>query len=289
MRLLSTILWAALALVCLATDVSAHEYNVCPPVTCQQERQWSYVYMLTDIKEAKDLKDLTEEQTVELQQGLKELSYYKDGEVDGIVGPKTYKAWREWKDNNYLGNPKTIGPASVRKFLSLVDEQDRQRTELDDPNKQEIIDHVIKTANDMGLTKTEQHAYILATIEHETNGTFEPVREAYWLSEQWRRDNLRYYPYYGRGYVQLTWRENYKKYEAITSEPLVDEPDRVMEPGTAVFILVHGFRYGTFTGHGLREFINDDKVDYYRARQCINKMDKANKIAQLARQWEDRL
>ena len=49
-------------------------------------------------------------------------------------------------------------------------------------------------------------AYGLATAWWETNKTMQPVREAYWLSEAWRKPNLRYYPHYGRGYVQLTWK-----------------------------------------------------------------------------------
>lgn len=53
----------------------------------------------------------------------------------------------------------------------------------------------------------------IATIAIETAHTFKPVREAFWLddqlgherAEQWRANNLRYYPYYGRGHIQLTW------------------------------------------------------------------------------------
>lgn len=32
-------------------------------------------------------------------------------------------------------------------------------------------------------------AYVLATAKWETNHTMKPVREAYWLSEDWRRKN----------------------------------------------------------------------------------------------------
>ena len=35
-------------------------------------------------------------------------------------------------------------------------------------------------------------AYALATASHETAHTMQPVREAFWLSENWRRANLRY-------------------------------------------------------------------------------------------------
>jgi hypothetical protein len=51
-------------------------------------------------------------------------------------------------------------------------------------------------------------AYVLATTEWETDHTFKPVREAFWKDEAWRQVNLRYYPYYGRGYMQLTWEDN---------------------------------------------------------------------------------
>ncbi len=54
-------------------------------------------------------------------------------------------------------------------------------------------------------------AYALATACHETAYTMQPVREAFWLSENWRRTHLRYYPFYGRGYVQLTWKANYER------------------------------------------------------------------------------
>ena len=57
-------------------------------------------------------------------------------------------------------------------------------------------------------------AYALATAFHETNGTMQPVREAYFLkgnAEAWRKAHLRYYPWYGRGFVQLTWQRNYQR------------------------------------------------------------------------------
>ena len=34
-----------------------------------------------------------------------------------------------------------------------------------------------------GLTLKVQIAYVLATVEWETNNTFRPVREAYWMPE----------------------------------------------------------------------------------------------------------
>jgi hypothetical protein len=44
-------------------------------------------------------------------------------------------------------------------------------------------------------------AGVVATTKIETASTFEPVREAFWVGEAWRKENLRYWPYYGRGYL----------------------------------------------------------------------------------------
>jgi predicted chitinase len=133
-----------------------------------------------------------------------------------------------------------------------------------------------------GIGLKTQIAYVLATVEHETNGTFKPVREAYWMPEWFRKRRLRYYPYYGRGYVQLTWDYNYRRYGEILGIPLVSQPDRAMEPAIACFILVHGFKHGIFTGRKITDYIRQGKTDFVGARRCINGKDKAVKIAGIA-------
>ena len=130
-----------------------------------------------------------------------------------------------------------------------------------------------------GYTDTRWLAYILATTHHETNKTFQPVREAYWLSEAWRKSNLRYYPYYGRGYVQLTWDYNYKKQGEKYNLPLVSQPDLVMLPDVAAKILIHGSVAGDFTGKKLGDYFNDKVDDPISARRVINGTDKASLIS----------
>ena len=130
--------------------------------------------------------------------------------------------------------------------------QDSKIIKVDQNN---IIDSIRKSANSFGLTEKTQHAYIIATAFWETGRTFKPVKEAYWLSETWRRNNLRYCPYYGRGYVQLTWKFNYEKYSKILGLDLVNNPDKVMEPDISMFILCHGFKHGVFTGKKLEDYV----------------------------------
>ena len=137
-----------------------------------------------------------------------------------------------------------------------------------------------------GVTDEKQIEYVLATVEHETNNTFMPVKEAYWLSEGWRKRHLRYYPYFGRGYVQITWKKNYKKFSDLLGLDLVDNPDLALEPDVAIDILVIGMRDGLFTGKKLSDFSHNDGFDFVHARKIINGMDKAIHVAVLAHNYD---
>ena len=131
-----------------------------------------------------------------------------------------------------------------------------------------------------------QAAYVLATAFWETARTMEPVREAFWMSERWRETNLRYYPWYGRGYVQLTWKQNYERAGRELDLDLTTDPDAVMVPNTASRILVLGCRDGWFTGKALSDYITLSLSDFIGARKIVNGMDKAETIAALARGYD---
>jgi len=149
--------------------------------------------------------------------------------------------------------------------------------------RQETIDAIIKECYKQNVKKPEQIQYILATVQHETNNTFKPVKEAYWLSEKWRKKNLRYYPYYGRGFVQITWKENYQKFGKLLNLDLVNHPDLALDIDNSIFILVYGMKHGIFTGKKLDDYINDEKgSNFIRARKIINGTDKAEHISTLA-------
>lgn len=156
---------------------------------------------------------------------------------------------------------------------------------------------LIKTCKEYGLSRDEA-AYVLGTVHWETNSTFEPVKEAYWVknAEAWRKKNLRYYPWYGRGFIQLTWLENYIKAGKKLGVDLTTNPDKVMEPEISARIAVLGMKEGWFTGKDLDDYIDsvdesdkDDFLEFYNARKIVNGMDKANQIAVLAEKYEKEL
>ena len=138
---------------------------------------------------------------------------------------------------------------------------------------------------------TQEKAYMLATAYHETKYTMQPVREAYWLPEAWRKKNLRYYPHYGRGYVQLTWPFNYERAdrELGLSGALVTNLDLAMQPDIAAKIMIYGMREGWFTTKKLSDYIKNGKADYVGARRIINGTDAARKIAGYAETFEKAL
>ena len=134
-----------------------------------------------------------------------------------------------------------------------------------------------------------QAAYILATAYWETARTMKPVKEAYWLSEAWRKKNLRYFPWYGRGYVQLTWERNYRKAGEKLGFDFIANPDLALESEPAARVLVSGSMEGWFTGKKLGDYITLNKSDYFNARRVINGRDKAAEIAKLAVDYDKAL
>ncbi len=143
---------------------------------------------------------------------------------------------------------------------------------------------ILKECRKFGCTK-EQTAYILATAYWETARTMKPVKEAYWKDEGWRKRNLRYYPWYGRGYVQLTWERNYELAEKRLGMDLTTNPDDVMSPVVASKILVIGSMQGWFTGKKIPNYINNEGVDFMNARRVINGTDRAEEIAGFAKDY----
>ena len=137
-------------------------------------------------------------------------------------------------------------------------------------------------------------AYMLATVYHETAQTMQAIKEGLHASDAWRKSHLRYYPYYGRGLVQLTWKANYQKATEFLrhfypkeagSIDLVNNPDQALDSKYAVAILFYGMSTGMFTGCSLHTFIHGGTMDFVHARKIINGMDRADLIAGYAKSF----
>lgn len=166
-----------------------------------------------------------------------------------------------------------------------------------------ILDRALRGASE---APQKQAAYILATSYWESALTFLPVREGLAKTDQDARDyvcslydqdkiRINYakpapngQAFYGRGYVQLTWEKNYRAIgDHLLGDPelFYQDPDLVMRPDLAAIIMVRGMVDGIFTQHRLSDYINRDKCDYVNARQTVNRMDRAERIAD----WADKM
>ena len=149
-------------------------------------------------------------------------------------------------------------------------------------------------------------AYILATVKRETADTFQPVSEygnASYFTKMYdikgdRPDKARELgnltpgdgiKYRGRGYCQITGRNNYKMFSRRLGIDLVNNPDLAKKPDIAVKILLDGMYNGLFTGRRLSDYIHVNKKDYINARRIINGLDKAKLIAGYAEKFEEAL
>ena len=163
---------------------------------------------------------------------------------------------------------------------------------------------IIHVARQRGLPRN-QAAYLLATAYWETAHTMEPVRETLATSDEqaiarldrwWetKRPSWVKSPYwrggfFGRGYVQLTHERNYRFAGERLNLALVKNPSLALEAETAAQILVVGSEEGWFTGKKLGDYLTLKKSDYVGARRIINGTDKAQAIAELARDYEAQL
>ncbi|PXW86069.1 chitinase class I [Nitrosomonas sp. Nm84] len=231
------------------------------------------------------LKSLDSTQLIELQTALITLGY-PAGDIDGKYGAKTRNAWAEFlHDTNQAITQDTIDAATIAKLQASLDNA-AQIQGYDFSSKAGTINAIKQECIRQGIGLKSQIAYVLATADHETNHTFKPVTEAYWLADPdayLKQHHADYYPYYGRGYVQLTWDYNYEKYGKLIGEDLVHHPELALKPEIALFVLVHGFKTGAFTGRKISDYINAHTADFVKARYCINGKDKANEIAELAK------
>ena len=164
------------------------------------------------------------------------------------------------------------------------------------PDAQAGLDALLAAAEaDQDITDIRWLAYMLATVKHECANTWRAI-------EEYGKGKGRKYGepvtvtdpegrsftnvYYGRGFVQLTWKDNYQTMGQALKNRLVYEPALALQSDVAYRIMSHGMRKGSFTGKKLADYISADRCDYVNARKIINGLDQAERIAGYATKLE---
>jgi len=163
----------------------------------------------------------------------------------------------------------------------------------------EGVEHILRAWNRLAgpalILDPRPLAYILATAFHETGGRMAPVREGFTKTDAGARkvvagrkygkeSEVTGHVYYGRGYVQLTWPENYARMGSIIGLPLFEDPDLALNAEVSAMILVEGMLRGIsgkgdFTGKALEDYFGKGVNDPVGARAIVNGTDKAHLIA----------
>lgn len=137
-------------------------------------------------------------------------------------------------------------------------------------------------------------AYMLATAHHETDRKIAPIEEygkgkGKKYGKKIKLNGTAYTNtnniFYGRGFVQLTWYENYEKAGKKLKEDLIQHPELTLTLKNLTMIMFLGMMKGWFTGRKLSVYFNDSKEDWVNARRIINGIDKASLIASYAMKY----
>lgn len=172
------------------------------------------------------------------------------------------------------------------------------------PRKQsqvKTLDAILDEAERRKMTDLRWVADMMGTALGETGINLAPVREGFKATDAEarafvKRRGYRYavviegHCYYGRGLVQVTWLDNYKKLTELARAQghdvdFVNNPDLLLEPRWAVWAMFEGMIRGIYTRKKLADFYNDQATDFINSRKIINGLDRAAEIGGYKKQF----
>lgn len=173
------------------------------------------------------------------------------------------------------------GPIDVEKIVKALPASNQQAARTHFPG-------ILAECQNQGVTDKAQIAYILATTVHESGAGAHMTEFASGNAYNGRSSLGNTQPgdgprFKGRGYVQVTGRNNYTNWSQKLGVDLVGNPELASQPGTAARILVQGMKEGSFTGKKLGDYVGEGRQDFEGARRVVNGTDKAGPIADTAR------
>ncbi|QHJ01320.1 hypothetical protein GT347_27030 [Xylophilus rhododendri] len=253
-----------------------------------------------------------------VEQAVSRLQMASKASVDGIAGPATWgivgTRLRGQKDTALpdaaADTPRWIGgllkndPVTTRlgglDIEAVIDMTEFSFGPLGSAQRTGLAYLLDRLRSDRDITDLRWAAYMLATVKHECGNTWRPIEEygkgagkAYGQAVTVRdgSGNPLRNVYFGRGYVQLTWQQNYAAIGMALGlgRELEIHPEKVLDPGIAYDVMSYGMRHGTFTGKRLQSYFSASLADYLNARRIINGTDCAESIAGYANRFQTML
>lgn len=218
--------------------------------------------------------------------------------IDGSFGPKTQTAVEQFQKQSDLVADGVVGSKTWAKLLPVLKEKDQRpiNPKIFFDNIRPLFGKFTQTQVDclnilvpcLAGQTTNNTAYLLATAYHETASTMQPIEEygkgrgrryGQHIKQSGKAYSSSLPIYYGRGYVQLTWYENYERAGKALNLDLLNHPELALHTDVAYNIMERGMTEGWFTGKKLNNYISLNTADYTGARKIINGTDRAIKIA----------
>ncbi|MDO8429162.1 MAG: glycosyl hydrolase family 18 protein [Candidatus Daviesbacteria bacterium] len=143
------------------------------------------------------------------------------------------------------------------------------------------IPRIMNALQSEGILDSNVLAYALATIEHETAGTFEPIDEYGGALSARRRGYEGGVNYFGRGFIQLTHLRNYKAMgiRIGMGDALAKNPELASSPDVAAKILAAFFKDNNIASLASRG-------KFVAARNPVNPDNNGRKVANLAAKYD---
>lgn len=143
-----------------------------------------------------------------------------------------------------------------------------------------------------------QYAGMLSQTARETNWTFQPRIEGYYIKGNRKKALYNFYrrnnpyalktifpygwdsdlTYEGRGRTQTTHLGNYIKISEKLGIDCVNNPDLLLDGKTDMKILDYCYATGLWTGKRLKDYLNSEITDYKNMRRVVNGLDHWREI-----------
>lgn len=169
--------------------------------------------------------------------------------------------------------------------ISLTDEEIAKATGAPLENVKTNLPYIVAALKEHGITSEDAVIAVLATVAVET-GNFKPiVEQASGNAYEGRKTLGNTQPgdgprFKGRGYIQLTGRDNYDRYGKKLGIDLVNNPDRALDPKIAAQILALYFKDRNIAAkaeqgdvRGVRLAVNGGTNGLARFETAINKLE----------------